>query len=126
MYLFEHGLYGSTRIFIRSIRAIRVHYSAVLEVVPLVCRANLPQQTQSPEGAMDNIVMLWLDNATHPGLSMLDGATHPGLSMLDDATRPGLSMLDGATHPGLPMLDGATHPGLRPPLSERGWAAASL
>jgi len=96
---FEHGLYGSTRIPIRSIRAIRVHYSAVLEVVPVVCRANLPQQAQSPEGAMDNIVMLWLDNATHPGLLMLDGATHPGL----------------------PMFDGATHPGLRPPLSERGW-----
>ena len=100
------------RVFIRLICAIRVHYSAVLKVDPLVCRANPLQQAQSPEEATDNIVMLWLDNATHPGLSMLDGATHPGLSMLDGATHPRLSMLDGSTHPGLSMLDGATHPGL--------------
>ena len=34
-----------------------------------------------------------------------------------------IGLLDGATigH----WLVGATHPGLRPPLSERGWAAAS-
>ncbi len=74
------------RVFIRLICAIRVHYSAVLKVDPLVCRANPLQQAQSPEEATDNIVMLWLDNATHPGLSMLDGATHHGLSMLDGAT----------------------------------------
>ena len=72
-------------------------------------------ERESPDGTTDCIVMLWLDGATHHGLSMLDGATHPRLSMLD-----------GATHHGLSMLDGATHPGLRPPLSERGWAAASF
>ena len=36
-------------------------------------------ERESPDGTTDCIVMLWLDNATHPGLSMLDDATHPGL-----------------------------------------------
>jgi len=72
------------------------------------------------------ILMLWLDNAPHPGLSMFDGATHPGLSMFDGATHPGLPMLDGATHPGLPMLDGATHPAAMRHPSPRGDGAAAL
>ena len=55
--------------------------SGDIEIQPLRLLAVSFTERESPDGTTDCIVlycivMLWLDGATHPGLSMLDGATH--------------------------------------------------